>query len=211
MRLKHRQHALASDRFCRFQGRFDFSRMMSVIIDQQKTRAVVFNFKAPPRVLEFRQRLGDFFKRNAKLSRERDDAERVTNVVLTRNIQNGFAEFFFAAINRKRGREIAEVDISAAIISILRQPVANHAIIRSTYARGVWLVDTIKDFACRVPDQFNKNFLNRGQIGVKVEMLLLYIKYQGMLGMKQGDRAITFVAFSHEKFAARVPVRVGPE
>ena len=29
--------------------------------------------------------------------------------------------------------------------------------------------------------------------------------------MKQGDRAIAFVAFSHEKFAARVPVRVGPE
>src|SRR5438132_7760869 len=29
--------------------------------------------------------------------------------------------------------------------------------------------------------------------------------------MKQGDRAIAFIAFGHEKFAARVPVRVRPE
>ena len=103
------------------------------------------------------------------------------------------------------------MNVRRAIVGCLGQTVTNDAARRSTYAPGGGLIGTIKDLAGGLGEQLAEDFLDRGQIGVKVEMFLLYIKYQGMLGVKQGDRAVAFVAFGHEKFAARVPVRVGPE
>src|SRR5207253_6172876 len=89
--------------------------------------------------------------------------------------------------------------------------VANHAIIRSTYARGVRIVRAKEDFAAGLPDQLVENFLDRGQIRVKVEMFFLYIKYKAVFRVKEGNGPIALVAFGHEKFAAAVPVGVCPK
>ena len=42
-------------------------------------------------------------------------------------------------------------------------------------------------------------------------MLLLDIQNERVLGMKERDRAVALVAFGHEIFAARIPVRVRAE
>ena len=131
--------------------------------------------------------------------------------MLSRNIQNGFAKFFFAAINREDRREIAQYDVGRAIIRIFRQSVANHAITRSTYTRRVRIVCTEKDFAAGLSDQLVEHFLDRGQIGIKVEMLFLYIKYKAVFRVKEGNRAVAFIAFGDEEFTASIPVCVRAE
>src|SRR5205807_3011972 len=184
--------------------------MMPVVVDQQKTRTVVFNFESAPRMLKFRERLRDFFERNTQLGRKRDHAKCIVDVVLSRNVQDCVADFFLTAINGKAGGEIIEFDVSTAIIGAVRQAVTNRAVQRSTDTRRVRIVRAEKDFSARLAEQLIECLLDRGQVGVKVEMFLLYIKYQGALGMKQGNRSIAFVAFGHEIFAARVPVRIAP-
>ena len=67
MRLKHGEHALATNRSRRLERGADFRRVMPVIVHQKKTGAVVLDFEPPARVLELRQRLRDFFKRNTEL------------------------------------------------------------------------------------------------------------------------------------------------
>ena len=52
VRLKHRQHALASGGFRGLQCRRDFGRVMGVIIHEQKTLALVFDLEPAARVLE---------------------------------------------------------------------------------------------------------------------------------------------------------------
>ena len=86
MRLKHRQNPLPADRLGRLQRRANFGRMMSIIIDKQKTIAFVFDFETAARVLKFAKRAGNLFERNTELGRERDYTERVVDVVLTGNI-----------------------------------------------------------------------------------------------------------------------------
>src|ERR1700693_227170 len=102
MRLKHRKDPITSGRSRRFQRCFDFSRVMAVVVDQQKPRTVVFDFEAPPRVLKLGQRLCDFVERNAELGCQRNHAECVANVVLAWDVEDRLTQFFFATINAKR-------------------------------------------------------------------------------------------------------------
>src|SRR5436853_3635497 len=117
--------------------------MMTVIIDQQKSRAVVFDFKTPARVLELGQRSGDFFKRNAEFSCKPDDTEGIANIVFARNVQDCFAKVFLAAINTKYRRKVAQVDVSGAIVGVLGHAVGDPTPRRSTYPGGVRVVGTV--------------------------------------------------------------------
>ena len=60
-------------------------------------------------------------------------------------------------------------------------------------------------------DELSKNFFDGGKIGIKIEMLFFNVQNEGEFGMKILERPIAFVAFRDKIFAARVPVRVGPE
>ena len=91
MRLKHRQYAFAARRFCRLERSANFTGMMRVIIDQQKTIAGLLYFIPPPRVLKFAKRSCNFLERNPKLARQRDHPDGVVDVVLSGNIQHGLA------------------------------------------------------------------------------------------------------------------------
>src|SRR4030095_13698835 len=67
VRLKHCEHALAPDRSGRLERGADFRRVMSVIVHQKKSRAVVLDFEPAARVLKLCQRFRDFFKSDAEL------------------------------------------------------------------------------------------------------------------------------------------------
>src|SRR5436305_11048060 len=90
MRLKHRQDAFTARRSCRLERGANFTGMMRVIIDQQKTIAGVFYFEPPPGVLKFAKGICNFFKRNPKFARQCDYPDGVVDVVLSGNIQYGF-------------------------------------------------------------------------------------------------------------------------
>ena len=55
VRLKHGQHAFATDRCRSFQCRADFGRVMSIVVNQQKTIALILDFKTAARVLKLAQ------------------------------------------------------------------------------------------------------------------------------------------------------------
>ena len=65
MRLKHGQDAFAAGRARCRDGGPNFRRMMGVVIDQQKTIALIFNFESPTGVLKLSQRFSNFIERNA--------------------------------------------------------------------------------------------------------------------------------------------------
>ena len=89
--------------------------MMSVIIDQQETITLVFDFKAATSVLEAREQFFDFVEWNSQLRCESNDAECIAHIVLARHTQNRFAQLFATAINAKDRGEILQFDIGAAI------------------------------------------------------------------------------------------------
>ena len=60
-------------------------------------------------------------------------------------------------------------------------------------------------------DELSKDILDRCKIGVKVQVFFLYIKQERVLGIKILGRAVAFVAFGHEIFAACVPMRIAAE
>src|SRR6266404_8279395 len=64
MRLKHGQDAFTAGPARRLDRGANFCRMMGVVIDQQKTIALIFNFESPPGMLKLSQRFSDFFERN---------------------------------------------------------------------------------------------------------------------------------------------------
>src|SRR6266542_154982 len=101
MRLKHGQHAPATSRSRGFQRRPNLGGVMVVVVNKQKTIALIFDFKAATRVLEFAQRSGNFFKWNSKLGGEGDHTNGILNVVLAGNIQNRLTELLAALTNAK--------------------------------------------------------------------------------------------------------------
>ena len=92
MRLKHGQHAVAPDRLRRCEGRANFGGMMRVIIDEQEPIAGIFDFETATRMSKIAQRTGNLFECNSEFGRQRDHAERVADVMPTRNIQRDVAE-----------------------------------------------------------------------------------------------------------------------
>src|SRR5689334_3030660 len=111
MRLKHRDHSFASDRSGRPEGRFYFGGMMTIVVDQQEARAVIFDLKAPASVLKLGQRFGNFLERNSELGREGNYPKGIANVVLARNVENGISYLFFSVIDTEAGAKITKVDI----------------------------------------------------------------------------------------------------
>src|SRR5437870_7067935 len=121
MWLKHGQHAFATGRFRGFQRRADLGGVMGIVVNKQKTIALILDFEAAARVLELAQRSRNFFKRNSKLGGEGNHTNSILDVVLPGNIQNRFAQLLPAPINAKDRSEIPQLDIGAAIIRLNRK------------------------------------------------------------------------------------------
>ena len=74
-------------------------------------------------MLKFAQRRRDFLERNSELGSERDDADRVVNVVLSGNVQNRFAELFATTINAKNRCKILQFNVGDAVMGFLGKTV----------------------------------------------------------------------------------------
>ena len=92
--------------------------MMRVIVHEQETLALIFDFKTPARVLETAERSGDSGKWNSQLRGERDNAKRVTHVVASGHVEHRLAQPFASMIDAKDRRKILQIDIGAAIIRL---------------------------------------------------------------------------------------------
>src|SRR5437016_12423186 len=101
MGLKHGEHPFAANRPRSFQCSANFGRMMRVIVNKQKTLALIFDLEPASRVLEFTKRSCNFFKRNSKLDRERDYTEGIVDIVRPRHVQHRLAELLPARVNAK--------------------------------------------------------------------------------------------------------------
>src|SRR5205814_4902292 len=119
--------------------------MMRIIVHQQKPIALVFDFETPPGVLEATQGCDDLFKRYSQLQGEGDYPERITHVVVARNVQAGFAQLLTSAMDTKNRRKILKIDVSAAIIRLRRKTEGDGTRARPTNSPGVGIVRTIKN------------------------------------------------------------------
>ena len=97
------------------------------------------------------------------------------DVVPSGDIQDRFAELLTAMINAKNGCEIAQLDVGAAIIRVVRKAVGDCARTRSTQTRRVLVVGVIKNSSTGLLDELSKNFFDGSKIGIKIEMLLFDI------------------------------------
>ena len=86
--------------------RVDSCPWLTPIVHQKETRAVVLDFEPAARVLKPCQRFRDFFKRDAELRRERDDSQRIVNVMLSGDIQRCFAKVLSPMIDPERRSKI---------------------------------------------------------------------------------------------------------
>ena len=94
---------------------------MGIVVNKQKTIALILDFEAATRVFELAQRSRNSLKWNSKLGGEGDHTNRILDVVLPGNIQNRFAKWLAALINAKDRSEIPQLDIGAAIIGLFTE------------------------------------------------------------------------------------------
>src|ERR1043166_8630346 len=114
-------------------------------------------------------------------------------------------------IDPKRGSKVFQPDIDDAIIGRLVKAIRNCARKRATQPCGILVIDVIKNLAGCLRDQLRENLSNRVEVRIKIQVLLLDIQNERVLGMKKRDGAVALVSFGNEIFAARIPVRVGSE
>ena len=82
---------------------------------------------------------------------------------------------FAALINTKDRGEIFQLDVGAAIIGLVGEPEGNRSRPNFTNARRVRVVGAVKNRPARLLEQLRKDLFDRREIGVKIEMLFLYI------------------------------------
>src|SRR6266487_2396418 len=99
MWLKHRDETSPADRFRCAKCGTNFRRIISIVVDEQKPVARVFDLEPAARVLEFLKRCRDLVERNRQLGSQRDYSKRVMHVVFSRNIEGRLPEFLAAAKN----------------------------------------------------------------------------------------------------------------
>src|SRR5215469_13789629 len=104
-----------------------------------------------------------------------------------------------------------QLDVGSTIIRLLGKSVGDCAFALSAQSRGVRIINVIENASAGLIDQLRKDFFDGREIGIKIEVFLLDVQNECMLGMKAAQRAVTLVAFGNEMFAARVPIRVRTE
>src|ERR1043166_1286285 len=184
---------------------------MRVIVNKQKPIALILDLKPASRVLEFTQGGRNFLKWNSKLGGECDYAKRIVHVMFSGNIKRRLAEFLAVPINAKNRAKVLQLDIDPMVMGILRKSVRDSSVSFRTQSNGVGIVNVVEHCSARLIDEFPKDFFNRSQIGIKIEVLFLDIQNEGVLGMKAAQGAIAFVPFGNKIFAAPIPMRVRSE
>src|SRR5438874_7416855 len=164
--------------------------MMGVVVHEKEAIALVFDFEAAPCVLKPAQRNGHFVERNSDLAGERNYPEGVAHVVTARNVQHRCPKLFAAMDYGEDRSEIPQIDIAGAVIRPLRKTERDRTRMLAANACGVRIVGAIKDRAAGLIEELGKDLFDRGKIGIKIEMLLLDVQDQRMLGPEEAYGAI---------------------
>ena len=155
--------------------------MMRVIIHQKKAIALVFDFETAAGVLKPAKRGHNFLERNPEFAGERDHTERITDVMPAGNVQDRFPKFFPSPRHRKDGREIAQINIGAAIIRLFGKSERDWAGMPGTDSEGMAIVRAIKYRALGLLEQLAKNSLDRREISIKIEVLFFHVEDKRVL------------------------------
>ncbi len=148
---------------------------MRVIVHQQETIALVFDLESAARVLEAAKRRGNFRERNSQLRSERNDAERIADVVAAGNVQHGFAQFLASAVNTKDRGKILQIDVCSAVVRVWRKAERDRAGPCAANPRSMRIIRAIKNRAGCLIEQLGKDCFDRGQVRIKIQMFLLDI------------------------------------
>src|SRR5690348_8104325 len=98
---------------------------MSVIVDDSDSASFALELEAAIRVLEVRQSISDFIKRNTKLKSDRNTCESVVNVVLAGHRKVDPAKYIRANPNRKtRAELVVELDVVRRDVGLRRKSVS---------------------------------------------------------------------------------------
>ena len=211
VRLEHAEHALAPGVLRRGERRADLARVVAVVVHDHVAVAAILDLKAPARAAEGLQRLGDLCEGDAEFRGECDDTDGVAHVVAARHVQRHRAERLAAAQHAEVGLEVLRMHVVEAVEGGARFAIRDRPGMRRADARGVRIVRAEEDVAARLAQELVEDDLDRREVGVIIQMLLLDVQHDRVLGMVEGERAIALVALGHEELALRVPVRVRAE
>ncbi len=95
--------------------------------------------------------------------------------MLSRHIQDSFAEILSPVIDPEHRTEAGQSDIYCTIIGLVGETVRNSAWQRSTYPCGIFVVEVIKNCAGGLSDQLRENLFNRVEISIKIQVLFFNI------------------------------------
>src|SRR5947207_3282786 len=96
--------------------------------------------------------------------------------------------------NREHRREIAQVDTGPAVIGLLGKTERDRARMLAANPGGVRVVGAIKNRVTGLIEQLGEDLYNRGEIGVKIEVLFFDVQHEGMLGFEELDGAVALIA-----------------
>ncbi len=211
VRLKHDDDALAAGVLRGGERRADFARMMRVIVDHHVAIGAELDLEPPARAAKRLERLRDFRERHAELRGERDDRKRVAHIVPAGDVERDRAERLAVFQRAEMRLEILRVQVVETIYGAGALAVRDRARVRRAEARGVHVVGAIEDVSLGLREQLLEGALDRGEVLVIVEMLLLDVEDDRVLGMVEGDRAVALVALGDHVFAVGIPVRIRAE
>src|SRR4030095_7903363 len=148
---------------------------------------------------------------NTEFGGERDHAKRVADVVLPGHAQGTVAEFLVAALHAEGRRKIMQFKTGRAIPRGVAEAIGNRRLMRFADSPGVRIVGAKENRAFSLGEQLPKDFLDRHEVLVEIEMLFFDVKYERVFRLEKLQRAIALVALRDEKFAAPIPVRVAAQ
>ena len=72
-------------------------------------------------------------------------------------------------------------------------------------APGAFVIRAVNDLAGGLAEQLREGRVDRGKIGIMIEVFGLDVEHDAVLGMVLHDGAVAFIALGDEKFTARIP------
>ena len=211
VRLEHDQHPVPAGAAGCSQRGTHLGGMMTVIVHEHVTIAPVLDLEPAAGTTETLEGLGNPRERDADLHGKRDCSQCVAHVVPARHIQSDGPEGFTSAQHPEMGLEILGVHIVKPVEGRVGTAVGNRPRMHRAGAGRVWIIRAENDLAPGLADELRKHAFNRLQVPVMVEVFLLDVQNNRMLGPVQHEGAIALVALRHKIFPCRIPVRVGPK
>ena len=121
--------------------------------------------------------------------------------MLTGNVERGFTKLFRSALDAKFSGEIVQLVSGRAIVGACAEAVGNCTLPVAAKTRRIRIIEAVESAPGRLCEQLSENNLDRQEICIKIEMLLLNIQDESVLGTVKLERPVAFIAFRDKIFA----------